>query len=190
MRRLVVLLIVGFALSSPVWAADDILDARVTIDFRDASGAEVITAVARGAGLSVSGVGGDLHPVTITLTNVKLSNALNAICDNASCTWRLDAGELRIAPAPAGKVTTLPPHLSLELHGATSREVLRAVATALGIGIVIDRDMDMRGGVPMNLNFVNASTSLVLDVVCKVQNCEWSFDGTGTPGILRFTRKP
>jgi hypothetical protein len=178
----------ALALSSPVRAAEDILDARVTIDFRDAPGAEVITAVARGAGLSVSGVGADLHPVTITLTNVKLSNALNAICDNASCTWRLDAGELRIAPAPAGKVTMLPPHLSLELHGATSREVLRALATALGVGIVIDTDMP--NSQAMYLNFVNAPTSLVLDALCKTQNCDWSFDGTGTRGILRFTQKP
>jgi hypothetical protein len=188
MRRLVVLLIAGFALSSPVWAADDILDARVTIDFRDAPGGEVITAVARGAGLSVAGVGGDLHTVTITLTNVKLSNALNAICDNALCSWRLDAGVLRITHVPAGKVAALPAHLSLELHGATPREVLRAVATALGVGIVID--VGMSSGPPMNLNFVNAPTAVVLDAVCREQNCEWSFDGTGTQGILRFTQKP
>ena len=104
----------------------------------------------------------------------------------ASCTWRLDAGELRIAPAPAGKVTTLPPHLSLELHGATSREVLRALATALGVGI--SHRQEMPNSEAMNLNFVNAPTSLVLDALCKTQNCDWSFDGTGTEGFAVYAR--
>ena len=64
------------------WAADA-LDARVTIAFADTKAADVIDALASAAGIKAEIGAGAMRPVTITLTNVKLATALNAVCDNA-----------------------------------------------------------------------------------------------------------
>ena len=99
MRRLLILLCVGalgmFALAVRGAAAADPLEARVTISFSSAPAADVIERLAAAAGMKAEIAAGSMRPVTITLTNVKLVTALNAVCDNALCTWRL-AGSLRV----------------------------------------------------------------------------------------------
>jgi hypothetical protein len=185
MKRLAMLLIAGVGLRTPVLAADGILDARVTIDYRNTPGTDVIAALAHGAGLSVQVDPGVLQPVTITLTNVKLSNALNAVCDNALCAWRLDGG-LHITPLPNEKSASLPARLSVDLRGATVADVFRALAMALGVPMVIEPGMQRDQ--TMNVSFTNASTIDVLNALCNVQHCEWDFDAAR--GILRFTQKP
>src|SRR5262245_57074738 len=89
MRTFSAFVAVGFLLIAPARAAQDPLDVRVTMDYRNAAAADVLGAMARGAGFEVEIAPGDLDPVTITVTNVRLGTALNAVCENASCRWRL-----------------------------------------------------------------------------------------------------
>src|SRR5262249_14827890 len=104
MSRFIVAMACGVAVAcaalgaqGSTFAAADPLQTRATISFRDAAAADVLRTVAAGAGVNVSIAAGNLRPVTITLTNVKLATALDAVCDNALCTWRF-AGALQVTP--------------------------------------------------------------------------------------------
>jgi hypothetical protein len=164
-------------------AGQDPLDVRVTIDYRNAAAADVIGALARAVGLPLEVGAGDLRPVTITLTNVRLGTALNAVCENASCAWRLQ-GTLRVTPIASDGSTALPPTVSFDLRGSPARDVFRALATALNVPITLDLDLSDRE--VTSLSFKNASTVDVLNMLCNVQRCEWSFDASLG---LRVTRK-
>ncbi len=185
MRRLVMLLIVS-SWPLPALAADGPLDARVTIDYRSAPAADVIGALARGAGLSLQVEPGPMRPVTITLTNVKLSNALNAICDNALCIWGLGSGGLRVTPLPSEQSASLQSRLSFAVHDATPADVFRALAATIGVRVTIDPSLE--GAQAVNVTFRNALTADVLNLLCgNVQQCEWDFDVVRG---LRVTKKP
>src|SRR5438093_1682051 len=108
MKRLSIIAIVVSAAWTSALAAEGPLDARITIDYRNAAAADVINALARGAGLSAQIGPGHLRPVTIAVTNVKLVNVLNALCDNALCLWRLDGRVLRITALPSENSASLP----------------------------------------------------------------------------------
>ena len=84
MKRLSIIAIVVSAAWTSALAAEGPLDARITIDYRNAATADVINSLARGAGLTAQIGPGSLRPVTLTVTNVKLVNVMNALCDNAS----------------------------------------------------------------------------------------------------------
>lgn len=182
MKRLAMLMIVA-CWWTPVRAADGPLDARVTLDYREAPAANVITTLARGAGLSVQLGPGSLRPVTIAVTNVKLSNVLNALCDNALCLWRLDGSVLRITPLPSEKSASLPPRVSFELHDTTITEVFRALAAAIDVPITIEPGFSNE---TVSLAFRNAATAEVLSMLCNLQQCAWDFDPARG---LRVTRK-
>jgi hypothetical protein len=78
-RFALILTLVGGAWFGVVAQTPDPLQSRVSIDYRDAPAEEVITALAGAAGLTADISPGALRPVTITLTNVRLSTALNAV---------------------------------------------------------------------------------------------------------------
>ena len=173
MKRLATLMIVVCGLWTPARAADGPLDARVTIDYRNAPGADVISALARGAGLSVQIGPGTLRPVTMTVTNVKLSNAMNVLCDNALCLWRLDGSVLRITPMPSEKSVSLPARVSFELQDTTATDVFFAVAVAINVPVTIEPGFSSE---PISMKFSNASTADVLNLLCNLQHCAWDFD--------------
>ena len=184
MKRLVMLVVgvVMFMTSGRLSAEQDPLAIRVTIDYRNATAADVIGALARVAGLPLEVSSGDLRPVTITLTNVKLGTALNAVCENASCTWRLQAG-LKITPLVEERSATLPAHVSIDLHDTPASDVFRALATAMNVPVMLD--FDPSGG-PISIQVKDALTTDVLNMLCKIQHCEWAFDArTG----LRVSRQ-
>ena len=183
MKRLAMLMIVMCGSWTAARAADGPLDARVTIDYRNAAATEVITALARGAGLSLEVGSGTLRPVTITVTNVKLSNVLNALCDNALCLWRLDGRTLRITPLPSEKSAALPSRVSFELRDTTATDVFLALANAIGVQVTIEPSL---GSELVSLSFRNAATADVLNLLCNLQHCEWDFDPTRG---LRVTQK-
>jgi type II secretory pathway component GspD/PulD (secretin) len=183
MRRLAIVIIVVSGLLTAADAAQSPLDARVTIDYRNAPGLDVITTLASGAGLSVQVGSGRLRPVTIALTNVKLSNALNALCDNALCLWSLDGSVLRVTPLPSEKSASLPPMVSFELHDTTATDVFRALAAAIDVPITIEPGLSSE---TVSFNFKNAATSEVLNILCNFQQCQWDFDPARG---LRVTQK-
>lgn len=179
---LVVMLSAGSAAAQSHAAADP-LQARVTIDYRDTAAAVVIAAVAAAAGLKVDVGAGNLRPVTITLTNVTLGTALNALCENASCVWRLQ-GALIVTPVPDDRTGSLPPRVSFVVRDTPASDAFRALAAAIGVDVTVDPAVERD---PVSFSFTNAATAEVLDVLCHVERCEWEFDATRG---LRVTRKP
>jgi len=181
--RLITLTLTGSLLiaSSTQAAGQDPLEMRVSIDYRNAAAADVIGALARVAGLPLDVAPGDLRPVTITLTNARLETALNAVCENASCTWRLQGG-LKVTPITGARIA-LPATVSLDLHDTPATELFRALAAAINVPLTLD--LDASGGL-LNIRFVNAPTTDVLNMACQIQHCDWSFDAVRG---LRVTRK-
>jgi hypothetical protein len=183
MKRLALLVVAACAASTTVLAADGPLDARVTIDYRNAAAADVITALARGAGLTAEIGSGSLRPVNIAVTNVKLVNVLNALCDNALCLWQLSGRTLRITPLPSESSVALPERVSFELHDTTATDVFLALAAAIGVQVTIEPSL---GSELISMTFKNASTAEVLNMLCNLQQCDWDFDPTRG---LRVTKK-
>jgi hypothetical protein len=184
MSRVVMLMMAGSLLTAPAVqaAGQDPLDVRVTIDYRNAAAADVIGALARAAGLPLEVGAGILLPVTITLTNVRLGTALNAVCENASCAWRLQ-GTLKVAPIGNDGSAVLPPRVSFDLHDTPASDVFRALAAAINVPLSLD--LDLSGG-PISIEIKNAATADVLNMLCNLQHCDWSFDAARG---LRVTRK-
>ena len=184
MRALSALAVVGFLLAAPIVcrAAQDPLDVRVTMDYRNAAAADVLGALARGAGFEMDLAPGDLGPVTITVTNVRLGTALNAVCENASCRWRLafsseppglQQGVLKVTPLASERGSALPPRVSFDLRDTQASDVFRALAAAINVPVTVDPGLP---GGTVNLTFKNAATADVLRMLCEMQKCEWSFD--------------
>jgi hypothetical protein len=185
MRRFATHLAVIFGLvAAPLvcTAAHDPLDSRVTMEYRNAAAADVLGALARGAGFAVEIAQGDLRPVTITVTNVRLGTALNAVCENASCRWSLQFssqtpvplhGVLKVTPLPNDRGSALPPRVSFDLRDTPASDVFRALAAAINVPVTVDPDLPAE---TVNLTFKNAATADVLELLCEMEKCEWSFD--------------
>jgi len=127
-----------------------------------------------------------LAPRLMAYANVKLSNALNAICDNALCIWGVGSGGLHVTPLPSAPSASLPPRLSFAVHDATVTDVFRALATAIGVPVTIDPNL--QSAQVVNVTFKNTPTADVLNFLCNnLQPCEWDFD---VARGLRVTKKP
>jgi hypothetical protein len=173
----------GVPLAAQTASPADPLQTRVTIDYRERPAANVIGDLARAAGLKVEIGSGTLRPVTITLTNVKLGTALNAVCENASCVWRLQ-GTLSVTPVPGNKMTSLPAMVSFEVRDMPVGDFFRALAAALDVPVTVDPGLS--GEPNRNWQFKNAATADVLNMLCGMHNCQWDFDRVRG---LRVTRK-
>ncbi len=154
-------------------AADDVLDARVSVAYVDARATDVIGALASAAGVKAEIGAGSMRPVTITVTNVRLLTALNAVCENAFCTWRYDGTALKVTPLPSAASALLPPRVSFALWDVPPIDVFRALAAAIGVAITIEPSLPNN---VVSLNFKNAPTPEVLNTLCNMMQCEWDFD--------------
>jgi hypothetical protein len=119
----------------------------------------------------------------VVLSQVKLSNALNALCDTAGCSWTFD-GSLHVVPQPSDRMTELPPRVSLMVADATLAEAFRAFAEAFGIPVMLDPGLIAAGAERVNWNFRNAASSDVLNLMCYGR-CKWTFAG----GVLRISAR-
>jgi hypothetical protein len=164
--------LIGVALAAQTAPSADPLQSRVTIDLREEPAARVIGLLATAAGLKVEIGSGTLRPVTITLTNVTLGTALNAVCENASCVWRLQ-GTLSVTPVPNDKIASLPLLVSFEVHGTPLSDVFHALAAAIGVPLIVDPGLPTE---PIRVQFKNAQTANVLTMLCDMNNCQWAFD--------------
>ena len=173
MKRLALAVaLVGWTWFGVVAQTPDPLQSRVSIDYRDTPAAEVITALAGAAGLTADISSGALRPVTITLTNVRLGTALNAVCDNASCVWRLD-GALRVSPVAAQTRFSMPPMVSFEIYDVSPPEVFRAFAAVLDVPLSVETTLSNE---PTTLRFRNVAPADVLNMLCSTARCQWRFD--------------
>jgi hypothetical protein len=175
--------VLGVPLAAQTASPADPLQSRVTIDYRESSAANVIGDLAAAAGLKVDIGSGTLRPVTITLTNVKLGTALNAVCENASCVWRLQ-GTLIVTPVPTNRMASLPALVSFEVRDTPLIDFFRALAAAIDVPVTVDPALS--GEPNRNWQFKNTSTANILNMLCAMHNCQWDFDAVRG---LRVTRK-
>jgi hypothetical protein len=171
-RLFIVIAICGIAAWVVAAEAADPLQSRVSIEYRDAPAANVIKTLAAAAGLTVEIAAGQLRPVTITLTNVKLGTALTAVCENASCVWEL-RGVLKVRPLASEKRVALPLMVSFEVHDTAPREVFRALAIALDVPLSIEGAFSTES---ISFRVSRAATSDALNMLCRMQRCQWTFD--------------
>ncbi len=171
-RLSVVIAICCIASWMVVTEAADSLQSRVSIEYRDTPAADVIKTLAAAAGLTVEIGAGQLRPVTITLTNVKLGTALTAVCENASCVWELKS-VLKVSPIASDKRVALPPMVSFEVQDTPPREVFRALATALDVPLSIEVTLSNE---PASFRLSHAATSEALNMLCGIHRCQWTFD--------------
>jgi hypothetical protein len=177
MKRMAIVIILSGSLWTPAAhaaaaAQPDPSNVRVTIDYRAAPAADVIAALAAAAGVPLELGTGALRPVTITLTNVRLRTAIDAVCDNALCSW-LMTGTLRVTPLPSEKSAALPQHVSFTLHDTPVGDVFRALAAAIDVPVTIESDLPSG---PVSFSFKNAPTPEVLNMLCGMAQCAWDFD--------------
>jgi len=159
------------------------LDMRVSVQYVNAKPADILQVLAKAAGLTVEASSSDLRPVTLTLTNVRLRTALDAICDTAACTWKLDGTTIKVTSSGPSAVTGLPPMVSVTLDQVAVPDVFRAVGAAVGVDVVIEGRVDRP---PMTVKFTNAHTSDVLDFLCKNAGCTWEYDKGSRRLRVRF----
>ena len=160
------------------------LDSRVTIDYRAAPASDVIRALAAAAGMKVEIAAGTLRPVTITLTNVKLRTALDAVCDNGLCSWMLVSGSpLKVTPLPSEGSASLPARVSFSVEDTAATDVFRALAAAIDVPLTVEPSLPSE---PISINFKNAATTEVLNFMCNMLKCAWDFDPNRG---LRITQK-
>jgi hypothetical protein len=126
---------------------------------------------------------GNLRPVTITLTNVKLRTALDAVCDNALCSWVVVDGSLKVTPLPSEPSAALPSTVSFSVYDVSPTDALRALAAAIDVPLTVEPSLPSNR---LTLNFKNASTAFVLNALCNMVQCAWDFDPTRG---LRITHK-
>jgi hypothetical protein len=128
--------------------------------------------LAAAAGLTVEIGAGQLRPVTITLTNVKLATALTAVCENASCVWE-SQGVLKVTPIVSEKRVSLPAMVSFEVHDTTPRDVFRALATALDVPLSVEMTLSNES---TSFRVSRAAPSDALNMLCSINRCQWTFD--------------
>ena len=177
MKRIAIVMILGSlwmaAVPAHAAAQADPSNVRVTIDYRAAPAADVIAALAAAAGVPMELGAGTMRPVTITLTNVRLRTAIDAVCDNALCSWDLMQGTLKVTPLPSEKSAALPPRVSFSLWDSPVRDVFRALAAAIDVQVTIESSLPNQ---LVSMNFKNAQTPGVLNILCGMANCAWDFD--------------
>ena len=102
------------------------LDMRVSVQHVYSKPADILQVLAKAAGLTVDVSSSDLRPVTLTLTNVRLRTALDAICDTAACAWKLDGNDDRSdVERNAGRERTATSGLPRARRGRRARRLPR-----------------------------------------------------------------
>ena len=159
------------------------LDMRVSVQYVNGKPADILQVLAKAAGLTVEVSSSELRPVTLTLTNVRLRTALDAICDTAECTWKLDGTTIKVTSNGTPAASGLPPLVSVALEEVAVPDVFRAIGAAVGVGVVIEGRSERP---PMTVKFTKAPTGTVLDWVCKNAGCTWEYDNGSRQLRVRF----
>jgi hypothetical protein len=162
----------------------DPLDTRVSFQFINSPAGDVLQVLTTAAELEVSLPSTPLRTVTLTLSNIRLRVALDAICDTAACSWRLDGKTIRIsAAAQTDPAAGLPPTVSLAVKDVSVAGVFRALGAALGIAVRIEGQADRP---PATVSFTAAETKTVLTFLCRSAGCTWEFNDAARELRVRF----
>jgi hypothetical protein len=159
------------------------LEMRVSVQYVNSKAADILQVLAKAAGLTVEAPSADLQPVTLTLTNVRLRTALDAICDTAACAWRLEGATIKVTSSGAPAASGLPLLVSLSLDEVAVPDVFRAIGAAVGVAVVIEGRVER----PLvSVKFNNSRTSDILNFLCKTGGCTWEFDDASRQLRVRF----
>lgn len=159
------------------------LDMRLSVQYVNAKPEDILKVLVKAAGLTVEASSPDLRPVTLTLTNVRLRTALDAICDTAACVWKLDGTTIKVTSSGTPAASGLPPLVSLALDEVAVPDVFRAIGAAVGVAVVIEGRLERP---PLTVKFTNAQTSTVMDFLCKNAGCTWEYDNGSRQLRVRF----
>jgi hypothetical protein len=162
------------------------LETRVSVQFINSKTADVLQVLAKASGLTVELPQAALLPVTITLTNVRLRVAFDAICDTASCTWRLEGTTVKVGATATATSGGLPPTVSLVLDQVPPSEVFRALGAALGVAVRIEGSVERP---PSSVKFTNMDTKVALNLLCKNAGCTWEFAEGARELRVRFNAR-
>jgi len=133
--------------------AQDTLAKRVTIDVNAATPLSVFTAVANASGASFT-VTVDpevADPVDITIRNVTVKTALNAICESINCQWTLTGNTLVVKPGAGLMIGVVAP-------SGSGLGAAKGKAAAARTQIVLDA---LKQKLPAGLDFQNAPFDVV-----------------------------
>ena len=149
MNRFLIASLTSLLIATPAasaWA-QDVLAKKVTVDVNAATPVSVFTAVATasGAHFTVTVDPAVTDPVDMTVRNVSVKTALNAICESIGCQWTLTGNTLVVKPQAAVKVGVL-----MRAEGAASADKTKAKARAQ---VVLDA---LKQKLPADLKFENA----------------------------------
>lgn len=152
------------------------LNARVSIDHREAKAEEVLRSLANAASLKLEMITEELSPVNITLTNVRVRTALDAVCENAGCKWAIDdknPGVLKVTRTRGTSGFELKSNVSVHLDSAAFEQAFRTLASFLQVAIVFEGKLPVYS---VTLEMKGMPTSQLLDGLCKAAKCTWRFE--------------
>jgi type II secretory pathway component GspD/PulD (secretin) len=133
--------------------AQDTLAKKVTIDVNAATPASVFKAVATasGANFTVTVDPAVIDPVDITIRNVTVKTALNAICESIGCRWTLTGSTLVVTPSAGLMIGVVTPP-------GSGPDAAKSKAAAARTQVVLDA---LKQKLPADLNFQNAPFDVV-----------------------------
>lgn len=157
MTRLVFALLLPVLLLAPAAPAlaQDALAKKVTIDVNAATPVSVFTAVATasGANFTVTVDPAVTEPVDITVRNVSVKTALNAICESIGCQWTLTGSALIVKPRPPSAMM-----IGVVQPAGRGAGAEKSKAAAARAQVVLDA---LKQKLPADLRFENASLEVV-----------------------------
>ena len=156
--------------------ASDSLNTVVSIDYRGTKPQEVLKALADAALLKLDVPGDEMTPVTLILTNARVRTALDAVCDNAGCTWEVIEGTprvLRVRRSSTRPKPGLQAAVSLDLKPATFEQTFRSLASYLQMGITFEGTLP---NYTVNLHVKGSTISALMDVLCRGAKCTWRLE--------------
>ncbi len=154
------------------------------LDLKDVAVEKILTTFARVTGSRLERDPAVSGSITFRFDHLSWETALNAICDSARCTWRLEQRGsqkiLRVVPSRTpeeeGKRVTL------SLKYASARQVFEVLAGLQELELELDPTLEGE----FTFSFERVGFSTVMDALCENVGCTWSRQVD--PGVLTVSR--
>jgi hypothetical protein len=150
----------------------DPLATRITIDYRRAPVAAVLSDLAAIGGMGLDSAWKPSGLVTLALENVTLRTALIVFCESVGCQWTYDPAARRLtvsAVVTSSRRSFSGKKVSLQLLAIPAHEALRALGRTLNLRVVIDPSLPNE---PVTLDIRDGEAASVLKILSGVIGCE------------------
>jgi len=197
-KKALLWVLIVLAAGASAAAASTVLDERIDIALKDASGQQVLQSfgqILKAKEVKIDpAITGD---ITITLNNARVKTVMDAVCDSLGCRWSFEGGVLELSPDPdytppkKSADTAADPlgqPIDLDLKDAPIRDVLQAFGRIADMKVEIDPEIQGT----MTVKIHNKPARAALEQICKEHDfvCELNVSGEGA--VLRVmprTRK-